>query len=156
LRPPAAGRVWLGDREVEAGRRPDLGHGRAMLAPQFPEYAFTGSSVARELALDPHLAGRDPGAWLEALGLPASAAERDPHDLSTGQQRRLALGLALGSGRPLVLLDEPTAALDRAGRMMVLDLLDAAGPDTGLVIASHDRDFLAAAGCRTFEISART
>ncbi|MFN2371145.1 MAG: ABC transporter ATP-binding protein, partial [Candidatus Krumholzibacteriia bacterium] len=78
------------------------------------------------------------------------------HDLSTGQRRRLALGLALGSGRPLILLDEPTAALDRDGRRMVLDMLDRAGDAAGLVIASHDRAFLAAAGCRLVELSANT
>ncbi|MFO7609827.1 MAG: ATP-binding cassette domain-containing protein [Candidatus Krumholzibacteriia bacterium] len=156
LRAPDGGSVWLGDRRLDARRGPDLAHGRAMLAPQFPEYAFARPTVAAELALDPAFAGVDPGAWLAALGLPPAAAAADPHDLSTGQRRRLALGLALGSGRPLVLLDEPTAALDRDGRRMVLDLLDQAGDGAGLVIASHDRAFLAAAGCRLVELNANT
>ncbi len=156
LRAPDAGEVWLGDRRLDARRRPDLEHGRAMLAPQFPEYAFARPTVTAELALDPALAGVDVGAWLAALGLPPAAAAANPHDLSTGQRRRLALGLALHSGRPLLLLDEPTAALDRAGRRMVLDLLDRAGTAAGLVIASHDRTFLAAAGCRLVEFSAST
>ena len=154
LRAPTGGRVWLGRRELDARRRPDLTHGRAMLAPQFPEYAFARPTVAREMALDPQLAGLEPAAWLAGLGLPAAAAAADPHDLSTGQRRRLALGLALGSGRALVMLDEPTAALDRAGRRMVLDMLDRTGPGTGLLIASHDRAFLAAAGCRLVDLSA--
>ena len=154
LRAPTRGRVWLGGHALDARRRPDLTHGRAMLAPQFPEYAFARPTVAREMALDPQLAGLDPAAWLAGLGLPAAAAAADPHDLSTGQRRRLALGLALGSGRALVMLDEPTAALDRAGRRMVLDLLDRSGPGTGLLIASHDRAFLAAAGCRLVDLSA--
>jgi len=156
LRAPDGGEAWLGDRRLDARRRPDLAHGRAMLAPQFPEYAFARPTVAAELALDPVLAGVDAPAWLEGLGLPAAAVDANPHDLSTGQRRRLALGLALHSRRPLLLLDEPTAALDRAGRRMVLDLLDAAGGDAGLVIASHDRAFLAAAGCRLVPVSAST
>ena len=154
LRAPTAGRVWLGERALDARRRPDLTHGRAMLAPQFPEYAFSRPTVAGEMALDPQLALQEPATWLAALGLPPEAAAADPHDLSTGQRRRLALGLALGSGRALVMLDEPTAALDRAGRRMVLDLLDRTGSGTGLVIASHDRAFLAAAGCRIVDLSA--
>jgi ATPase subunit of ABC transporter with duplicated ATPase domains len=79
-------------------------------------------------------------------------AGRNPHDLSSGQRRRLALGLVLFSGRPVLLLDEPTAALDRAGKSLVLDLLDRAPAGTALVIASHDREFLAAAGCRIQEL----
>ena len=78
---------------------------------------------------------------------------RNPHDLSTGQKRRLALGLVVLSRRPVVLLDEPTAALDRAGRRQVLALLDRMPDDTVLLIASHDREFLAAAGCRQLELT---
>ena len=87
------------------------------------------------------------------LGLPESCLEANPHALSTGQRRRLALGLVLGSGRSLLALDEPTAALDRAGRRMVLELLDVVNDRAGLLIASHDRAFLAAAGCRVFELA---
>ena len=62
--------------------------------------------------------------------------------------RRLALGMVLLSGRPILLLDEPTAALDRAGRSLILNLLDRSCPGTAMMIASHDRSFLEAAGCR--------
>jgi energy-coupling factor transporter ATP-binding protein EcfA2 len=148
LRAPDRGWIRVAGRLLAAGRVPDLEHGLVMLAPQFPEYAFCRPTVAREMALDPALAGLDAGRWLEGLGLPAGAAGANPHDLSTGQRRRLALGLALESRRPLILLDEPTAALDAAGRRLVLDLLDRAPAESALVIASHDRAFLEAAGCR--------
>ncbi|HPF70249.1 MAG TPA: ATP-binding cassette domain-containing protein [Candidatus Krumholzibacteria bacterium] len=154
LRAPDEGQVRLGHHTLDARRRPDLDHGRAMLAPQFPEYAFARPTVAAEIALDPALQDVDAAGWLAVLGLPPSVAGANPHDLSTGQRRRLALGLALGSRRPLILLDEPTAALDRAGRRLVLELLDASGPGCGLLIASHDHAFLAAAGCRVVELSA--
>ncbi|MBE0567788.1 MAG: ATP-binding cassette domain-containing protein, partial [Krumholzibacteria bacterium] len=156
LRAPAAGVVWLGERRLDARRRPDLGHGRANAYSGNWGASMARPTVADELALDPAFAGVAIGPWLAGLGLPAAAAAANPHDLSTGQRRRLALGLALGSGRPLILLDEPTAALDRAGRRMVLDLLDQAGDAAGLVIASHDRAFLAAAGCRLVELNANT
>jgi ATPase subunit of ABC transporter with duplicated ATPase domains len=123
-----------------------------MIAPQFPEYLFTRSQVAQEIRLDPVLVKVDPERFLEQLGLPAELAERNPHDLSSGQRRRLALGLVLFSGRAVLLLDEPTAALDRAGRSLVLDLIDHVPANTGLLIASHDREFLEAAGCRILEL----
>ena len=117
-----------------------------MLAPQFPEYMFTQATVAREILLDPVLSSSEPEAVLEKLGLSPGLADRNPHDLSSGQRRRLALGLVIMSGRPVLLLDEPTAALDRAGRAMVLKLLASVGPDQAVVIATHDRDFLHEAG----------
>ena len=151
---PQRGTVELGGRPLYAGGALDLDHGQALLAPQFPEYLFTRATVTAEITLDPHLAGTSAGAFLEALGLPAAAAGANPHDLSCGQRRRLALGLVLCSGRPVVLLDEPTAALDAAGRRRVLELLDQLPPETALVIASHDRGFLHRAGCLVREVTA--
>ncbi len=130
----------------------DLDHGRALLAPQFPEYLFTRSDVTAEIALDPALAGQSTETFLSALGLAPEVAHSNPHDLSCGQRRRLALGLVLLSNRPLILLDEPTAALDTAGQERILRLLDQLPSETALVIASHDQDFLARAGCRVCEV----
>ena len=155
LRRPDRGEVRLGGR-VLYGRRPrDLEHGLAALAPQFPEHLFCCGDVAAEIGLDPSLSAAEPEAFLAALELPASLARRNPHDLSGGQKRRLALALALCSGRALVLLDEPTAALDAAGRARVAQLVRTAAPRAALVIASHDREFLQACGCRVLRLGER-
>ena len=152
LRRPDAGQVTLAGRPLYRRGPTDLDHGAAALAPQFPEYLFTARNVAAEVALDPALRGRPVDDLLASLGLPADLARRHPHDLSGGQKRRLALGLALASRRPLVLLDEPTAALDGPGRRHVLDLIHAAGRASAVVIASHDRAFLRSCGCRILEL----
>lgn len=152
LRRPDAGSLRLGARLLYRGHESDLDHGLAALAPQFPEYLFTGRTVTAEIAVDPRLAGQDPAAFLARLGLPADLARRNPHDLSGGQKRRLALGLALAADRTLVLLDEPTAALDAAGRARVAALVRAAPPSCAVVVASHDRSFLAACGCRVRDL----
>jgi ABC-type multidrug transport system ATPase subunit len=59
--------------------------------------------------------------------------------LSAGQQRRLALAIALARDPRLMLLDEPHAGLDTAGREL-LDTIVAAAPGEGrtVVIASHE------------------
>jgi len=152
VRRPDQGTVRLNGRLLYARKPRELDHGAAMLAPQFPEYLFTSSTVAQEIRLDPVLASVDPVDFLAKLGLPANLVARNPHDLSSGQRRRLALGMVILSGRPVLLLDEPTAALDRAGRSLVLELLDRSARDTALVIASHDRAFLEAAGCRNLTL----
>lgn len=151
-RRPDQGTATLTGRPLYAGSGLDLDHGQALLAPQFPEYLFTRSTVADEIALDPALATESTTAFLAAVGLGGELAGRNPHDLSSGQRRRLALGLILRSKRPLILLDEPTAALDAAGKRQVLTLLDQLPAETALIIASHDAGFLARAGCQLHEV----
>jgi len=155
LRRPEGGTVRINGRPLYAAGRRDLDHGLALLAPQFPEYMFTSGTVRQEIELDPGLAATGPATVLAALGLPAGLLDRNPHSLSTGQRRRLALGLVLGADRSLLLLDEPGAALDRDGQVRVLALLEQVPTTSAMVIVSHDPDFLAAAGCRTVALNAR-
>jgi len=59
--------------------------------------------------------------------------------LSTGQQRRLSLALAIAHNPPVILLDEPTAGLDVGTRVELHDLmheLQAGG--TTIILATHD------------------
>ncbi len=149
LLPTTTGCCRLAGRRLCARRRADLDHGVALLAPQFPEYFFTRTTVAAEVALDPAVAAHGVEPLLAAAGLPAALAGRNPYELSSGQRRRLAVAMVVLSGRPLLLLDEPTAALDRRGRRRLLRLLAKVPPETALVLAAHDTDFLAACGCET-------
>ncbi len=151
-RRPDKGTVRLGGRIIYTKKSRQLDHGAAMMAPQFPEYLFTCATVAQEIRLDPFLAEIDPQEFLEKVGLPKNLVVRNPHDLSSGQKRRLALGMVLLSQRPVLLLDEPTAALDRAGRALVLEMLDHLPATAALMIASHDRGFLEVAGCRCWTL----
>lgn len=151
-RRPDRGEVALGERRLYRRGALDTRHGLAMLSPQFPEYLFSRGTVAAEIAVDPCLAGLPPPAFLAGLGLPADAAGRHPRDLSSGQRRRLALALALRSGRPLLLVDEPTVGLDGEGRRLARRLLREAPPEAAVVVASHDRRFLASLGCEVREL----
>jgi energy-coupling factor transporter ATP-binding protein EcfA2 len=155
-RRPESGQVQLGDHDLYAGGQTDLDHGLALLAPQFPEYLFTRSTVVEELRIDPGLIISDQEEFLSRLGLPLDIGFRNPHSLSSGQKRRLALGMVLFSGRPLLLLDEPTAALDHAGKRLVRDLVKQVPRETAILVASHDRDFLADLGCSCLDLGAFT
>jgi ABC-2 type transport system ATP-binding protein len=59
------------------------------------------------------------------------------HQLSGGQQRRLALALAVAHKPPVVFLDEPTAGLDVASRAMLHELMRERGGTT-ILLATHD------------------
>ena len=91
--------------------------------------------LAAELRGSP---GRDPRDVLKQLGI-EHAAKRRPHELSGGEQQRLAVAQAIAVTPSLLLLDEPTAELDHDNATNIVDLLRAAAsPGTAVVVTSHD------------------
>ena len=91
--------------------------------------------------------------WTRSYGVPmtqiaralervelSESAHRPAGQLSAGQKRRLGLARCLLADRPLWLVDEPTANLDRDGQAFVQNLLEEIMVKGGMVIAaSHHR-----------------
>lgn len=77
---------------------------------------------------------------LEAVGLPAQAAERFPHQFSGGQRQRISIARALAPNPKVLVADEPVSALDAPIRAQILKLLDSLVRtyDLTLVFVSHD------------------
>ena len=75
---------------------------------------------------------------LERLGLAEKRNSRY-QELSVGQQRRLALALAVAHKPPVVILDEPTAGLDVGSRTELHALMhELRGHGTSILLATHD------------------
>jgi ABC-2 type transport system ATP-binding protein len=75
---------------------------------------------------------------LERLGLGQKRSTQF-HQLSTGQQRRLALALAVAHGPQVLFLDEPTAGLDVASRVELHDMMrELQAEGTTMILATHD------------------
>lgn len=92
-------------------------------------------------------AERDAEIEAERLGLGADALERPADAASGGERRMLALAAVLARGPELLLLDEPSDALDERAATALAERLAAFGG--ALLVASHDRALLDAATNRT-------
>ncbi|MCK6451456.1 MAG: phosphonate C-P lyase system protein PhnL [Alphaproteobacteria bacterium] len=92
---------------------------------------------------------------LERLGLPERLWSLPPQTFSGGEQQRVNIARGFAVEYPVLLLDEPTAALDAANRSRVAALIDDAKQRGAAVLGIfHDLDFADAVGTRFLRMAA--
>ena len=141
LQPLVGGEIELGGTRVE-GVSPTNAERVGMVwqdpyASLNPKWTV-GRSVAEPLRIARKKGETD--SIFEEVGLDPRMVTRYPHQLSGGQRQRVAIGRALALKPPLVICDEPTAALDLSIRAQILNLLKEVQRANGcsFLYISHD------------------
>jgi thiamine transport system ATP-binding protein len=133
---PESGRILIAGEDVTArppARRPVTSlFQEHNLFPHLSAAANVGLGIDPGLRLDAAARSRVSAA-LARVGL-AGLEARLPGQLSGGERQRVALARSLVRNRPLLLLDEPFAALGPAQRREMLDLVNALARDRGFTV----------------------
>ncbi len=152
---PTTGQVFFENSAIGSDKTELLHLRRRIgLVFQMPEEQFFSETVYDEVAFAPRNLGLDEDKVntgvkdaLEKVGLDADQLQdRHPFQLSAGQKRLVALAAVLSLNPEVLILDEPTAGLDPAGRRNLFKLLDKLNSTAGLtvLICTHHLDEAAA------------
>ena len=115
------------------------------MVPQLPQHSFIAETVAQELGAK-GLAGN-------VMGI-ATLTQKPSHSLSHGEAYRVAIARAVSRKPALLLIDEPSAALDAAGIAELSALVLAlSSSGTTVIIADHRPELLGVIGATRLEIS---
>lgn len=122
------------------------------LVMQYPEYQLFEETVFRDIAFGPTNMGlpkedikRRVEFAADLVGLKPEILEKSPFELSGGQKRRVAIAGVLAMEPQLLILDEPTAGLDPAGRDEILFKVRDMHKRLGItvILVSHSMEDLA-------------
>ena len=115
---------------------------------QYPEYQLFEETVAKDIAFGPmnlrlpaDEVNRRVSEAILRVGLDPAIADKSPFELSGGQKRRVAIAGVLAMQPSILVLDEPAAGLDPAGRREMLSLIrNIHESGTTIVMVSHSMD----------------
>ena len=131
---------------VAAGEDAFAFHREVGLVFQDPDIQLFSATVLDDVAFGPLQLGLPPAEVAErceealaAMDI-AHLASRPPFELSGGEKKRAAIASVLSLRPDVLLLDEPTAALDPRTKWVLVELVAGLGSGRTLVVATHELD----------------
>lgn len=129
---------------------------------QDPDDQLFNPTVRQEIAyglINRRIAGRELAEtidWALAAAGIEGYADKSPHNLSGGEKKRVALASVLAMKPDILVLDEPTAALDPRGAHNLVTLLKKINKELGitLIFSSHDADMIPLLADRLYLLNA--
>jgi energy-coupling factor transport system ATP-binding protein len=122
------------------------------LVMQYPEHQLFADTVREDIGFGPRNMGLDKDEIKRRVeesaafaGLEPEILDKSPFDLSGGQKRRVALSGVLAMDPEVLILDEPAAGLDPAGRRDILGGIKKFSREKGtcVIIVSHSMEDMA-------------
>lgn len=119
---------------------------------QYPEHQLFETTIFDDVCFGPKNQGLDKKTVelrafeaLHNVGFPDELYDQSPFDLSGGQKRRVAIAGVLAMKPQVLILDEPTAGLDPAGRDEILNLIAKMHEELGItvILVSHSMEDVA-------------
>lgn len=150
---PTSGRVLFNGQDIfESKSVTREVRFRVGLVFQYPEYQLFEETVYKDIAYGPknmkltdeEIDVRVRGA-AEFVGVDAEMLEKSPFDLSGGQKRRVAIAGVMAMQPDVLILDEPTAGLDPAGRDSIITNIRRYHDATGctVILVTHSMEEIA-------------
>ncbi|KAI1324476.1 hypothetical protein F5Y16DRAFT_303201 [Xylariaceae sp. FL0255] len=153
---PSSGRIYLNDVDVHKNTR--LAQQNLGVCPQF-------DAIDKDLTVKEHLAfyarakgvpnmKQDIAQTLSIVGLTAHA-NKAASKLSGGNKRKLSLAIALVGNPPVLILDEPSSAMDAVSKRVLWKTLQAVAPGRSVLITTHSMEEADALATRAAIIARR-
>jgi energy-coupling factor transport system ATP-binding protein len=150
---PTSGKILLDGQDIWSDKKlTRQARFRVGLVFQYPEYQLFEETVYRDIAFGPKNMGlseeeidRRVREAAATVGLTEAQLEVSPFDLSGGQKRRVAIAGVLAMEPEVLILDEPTAGLDPAGRAGILKNIEdyRRTHNATIMMVSHSMDDVA-------------
>lgn len=151
LAAPSSGTISLDDMPASRKTR----RSACALVMQDTGRQLFSDTLAGELTIGASHASGQSGEQLLADFDLANLVERHPLSLSGGQKQRLVIAAARATGRPIVILDEPTSGVDaRHLDSITATLRRIADEGAAVVVVTHDGEFAAACADRLITLTA--